>query len=174
MSKGQKFQSWGLSIVAVLGVSTSALLLIDANRGQDHFESFNRALTQCHVLRRELTASLEQTRSELQTTERKLLALENHAGVPSKMLGTLPEQVQKNLISNGSALYITLTRAKLRSAPSTQSDEIAILSPESRIEVFGIAPDGQWLQVSSTGYVYHELLRPVAEKIELLKGYSAD
>ena len=174
MSKGRTFQSWGLTIVAILCVTIPAFLLIEKSRSQSQFESFNTALTQCHVLRRELTESLENARSELQVTERKLLALEDHIGGRSNRSGGLPEQVQQGFVSNGSALNITLKRAKLRSAPSTQSDEIAILSPESRIEVLSIAPDGQWLEVSSTGYVYHELLRPVSEKLKLLKGPSVD
>ncbi len=66
----------------------------------------------------------------------------------------------RELLSGGALRYTTTTRAKMRSAPSTGSQELAVVPEGVSLEVFKRVEEGTWYKVGRIGYMYHELLEP--------------
>ncbi len=68
----------------------------------------------------------------------------------------------QELLFGGALRYTTTTRAKMRSAPSTGSQELAVVPEGVSLEVFKRVEEGTWYKVGRIGYMYHELLEPTA------------
>lgn len=161
MSRSHKIQKSGLTLFAALGWITAAVLIFDESQAETQFESINTALIQSLVERRTLSQELERVTAKFDAAQQRLSVFENQIAEPKSRLDGLPDHVRQKLLAGAVAKYITKTRAMLRSGPSTQSLELAILLPKTPIEVLGVAPDGQWLEVARVGYVHYDLLRPV-------------
>lgn len=130
MSKARKILTRGLVIVGALGWIATPVVVIDRIRADMKLGAVHAALTRSLVERRTLSEELDRVTA------------------------------RQDFKAGGAAKYVTVKRAKLRVAPSTESQELAVLSPEVSIEVLGVEPNGQWFEVGQVGYVYHELLRP--------------
>ena len=130
MSKALKIIAQGLIIAGALGWIVTPVVVFDRTRAVNKLGAVHAALTRSLVERRTLSEELD-----------RLTA-------------------RQDFKAGGATNYVTVKRAKLRLAPSTESQELAVLSPEISIEVLGVEPDGQWFEVGQVGYVFHELLRP--------------
>lgn len=161
MSKRQKIQIWGLILVSAGGWILVGSLIASMNWSDRHYETVNGALTKSLIERSNLSEELERMRNQLKVTEQELATLRYQISGSSSKLAGLPDHVRQKLRAGAVAKYMTIQRAKLRSGPSTQSQELAILSPKTPIEVVGLASDGQWLKVVRVGYVHNDLLRPL-------------
>ena len=69
---------------------------------------------------------------------------------------------QQALLTGTARNYVTTTRAKVRARPTTASQEIAIVPSGTRLRVYETVEGGTWHKVGSVGFMYHELLKPVA------------
>lgn len=161
MSRLRRVQTSALVLFAAAGWITAAVLALDDSRKESRFEVVNSALTDSIVERESLSQELEQVTALFNSAQQKLSSAQNQVADSSTRLDGLPDHVQEKLLAGAVGKYVTVTRAKLRSGPSTQSQELAVLSPETPIEVLGVAADGQWLEVARIGYVHNDLLRPI-------------
>lgn len=153
-------QKWGLILAAVGGwVAASALFLV-MDSSEENFDTVNEALTKSLVERGDLMDELVQLRGQLEAAEQRMLVLEDRSVEAGSKLAGLPDHVREKLAAGAAAKYMTVKRAKLRMGPSIQSQELAILSPDTPIEVLGLAAGGEWLEVIRVGYVHNDLLRP--------------
>ena len=55
----------------------------------------------------------------------------------------------------------TITKAKIRAGSSTTTSQVAIVSAGVPLSVYETTEDGTWHKIGLTGYIYHELLKPV-------------
>lgn len=153
-------QRWGLILAAVGGWITACALFLVMNSGEENFDVVNEALAKSLVERSDLKGELVRLRGQLEAAEQRMLVLEDRFVEAGSKLAGLPDHVRQKLAAGAAAKYMTVKRAKLRMGPSTQSQELAILSSDTPIEVLGLAAGGEWLEVVRVGYVHNDLLRP--------------
>jgi peptidoglycan hydrolase CwlO-like protein len=70
-------------------------------------------------------------------------------------------QKQQDLLGDSTTWFKTKARARVRAGPSTDTDEVAVVSVGKTIQVFEIVEDGTWYKVGGMGYIFHELLEPI-------------
>ena len=62
------------------------------------------------------------------------------------------------------APYRTLTRARVRAEPGTNTNEVAVVSAHQMIEVYETVEGGTWYKVRVSGYMFHTLVQPISEE----------
>ena len=159
----KNIKKWGLILAAVGGWVTACSLILVMNWSERNFDVVNQALTKSLAERSDLMAELVRLEDRLQASEQRASALEDRSAHSQSKLAGLPDHVREKLAAGAVAKYMTVKRAKLRLGPSTQTQELAILSPDTPIEVLGLADGGEWLEVVRVGYVHNDLLRPAPQ-----------
>ena len=156
----KKMKIWGLVLAAVGGWAVAGSMVLGMSFNENNYDAVNDALTKSLVERNNLTEELKRTKGQLEATKKKLLVFQNQSIGSSSQFVSLKERDQQKMAVGGALKYMTIKRAKLRLGPSIQSQELAILSPKTPLEVLGRAENGEWLEVVRVGYVHNELLRP--------------
>lgn len=60
--------------------------------------------------------------------------------------------------------FRTVTRTRMRAAPTTEAEEVAVIAQGARLQVIETVEDGTWHEVRLLGYAFHELLEPVRKE----------
>jgi len=112
-----------------------------------------------------MTAQIERDRCR---TEAEILASKAESPVPQSELEScqvaLAElQGRQMLPEDGTLQFRTKARARVRAGPSTNTDEVAVVSAGKTIQVLEAVEDGTWYKVGGIGYIFHELLEPVED-----------
>ncbi len=107
---------------------------------------------------------LETVTAELTTAQGGLAELLLQIDAAKERLdGLRTEARERQALLNGTARnYVTISRARMRSGPTTSSEELAIVPPGTQLVALEVVEDGTWYKVGSVGFMYHELLKPVA------------
>jgi len=158
-----------LGVIAVAGIAgwifalylnqEIEILRRDLERHTFAKEEFDQA-------RRDLmTAQIERDRCR---TEAEVFASKAESLVPQSELESCQAesaklQERQALPEDRSPQYRTKARAKVRSGPSTDTDEIAVVSAGKTIQVLESVENGTWYKVGGMGYIFHDLLEPVEE-----------
>lgn len=56
--------------------------------------------------------------------------------------------------------FRTVTRTRMRAGPTTEAEEVAVLSQGAKLQVVDTVEDGTWYEIRLLGYAFHELLEP--------------
>jgi len=158
-----------LSVIAVAGVAgwifalyqnqEIGILRSDLERQTFTEEEFEQA-------RRDLmTAQIERDRCRI---EAEVLASKAESLVPQSELEScqaeLAELQERQMLpGDGTLQFRTKARARVRAGPSTDTDEVAVISAGKPIQVLEAVEDGTWYKVGGMGYIFHELLEPVGD-----------
>ena len=107
---------------------------------------------------------LETVTAELATAQGRLAEfLLQIAAAKERLDGLRAEALEQQALLSGTARdYVTTTRAKMRSGPTTSSEELAIVPSGTRLVTLEVVEDGTWYKVASIGFMFHELLKPVS------------
>ncbi len=111
----------------------------------------------------DVAANLEEMNEHLEDRRKVLIDLELKIDDARAELGRLRSEANTygELLPSAPQRYLSTTRAKLRAGSSTNSKQIAIVSEGVPISVYEMAEGGTWYKVGLTGYIFHELLKPV-------------
>ena len=107
---------------------------------------------------------IETVGAELATARGRLAELLLQIDAAKERLDGLRAEAreQQALLSGTARDYVTTTRAKMRSRPTTSSEELAIVPAGTRLVALEAVEDGTWYKVANIGFMYHELLKPVS------------
>ncbi len=107
---------------------------------------------------------LETVTAELTTAQGGLAELLLQVDAAKERLdGLRTEARERQALLNGTARnYVTISRARMRSGPTTSSEELAIVPPGAQLVALEVVEDGTWYKVGRVGFMYHKLLKPVA------------
>ena len=120
---------------------------------EEEFEQARRDLMTAQIERdrcrieAEVLASKAESQSELESCQAELAELQERQMLPE----------DKTL------QFRTKARARVRAGPSTDTDEVAVVSAGKTIQVLEAVKDGTWYKVGGMGYIFHELLEPVKD-----------
>ena len=60
--------------------------------------------------------------------------------------------------------FRTVTRARMRAGPTTDAEEIGVISQGPSLQVLDTVENGTWYEIRVLGYAFHELLEPLPEE----------
>ena len=110
-----------------------------------------------------LQSEIEGSQAKLEAGNALLTSLQSEIEGSQAALEPLRAEVQRQqaLLEGSTLQFKTITRAKVRAGPGTDTDEVAVVPPGKTLQVFEIVEDGTWYKVGGMGYIFHELLEPV-------------
>ncbi|MCH8113496.1 MAG: SH3 domain-containing protein [Proteobacteria bacterium] len=110
----------------------------------------------------EATASLVDMARQLESDRGALAALTLKIDAAKARLGTLRAEAKEHqdLVADAAPSYRTTTRARVRAAPTTESQEVALMPAGTPVVVLESVGDGTWYRVGRVGYMHRDLLTP--------------
>ncbi len=110
-----------------------------------------------------LQSEIEGLQAALEAGNADLLSLQSETEGLQAELEPLRAEVQRQqaLLEGSTLQFKTITRARVRAGPGTDTDEVAVVPPGKTLQVFEIVEGGTWYKVGGMGYIFHELLEPV-------------
>ncbi len=121
------------------------------------------AVQEVHERYRDTAANLEETTRQLDDRRAVLADLTTKVDEAMEELERLRAEAKRyeETFQGAPRRYVSTSRAKIRAGSSTKTKQIAIVSEGVPISVYETASGGAWYKVGFTGYMFHELLRPV-------------
>lgn len=112
----------------------------------------------------EATTSLSDMAKQLESDQVELAALTLKIDAVKARLGTLRAEAKERqyLAANAASNYRTTTKARVRAAPTTESQEVALMPAGTPLVVLDSAADGTWYKVGRVGFMHRDLLEPVS------------
>ncbi len=112
----------------------------------------------------EATATLSYMAKQLESDQGELAALTLKIDAAKARLGTLRAEAKEHqdLVADAAPSYRTTTRARVRAAPTTESQEVAMVPAGTRVVVLESVEDGVWYKVGRVGFMHRDLLTPAA------------
>ena len=112
--------------------------------------------------RKEATASLVDMARQLESDRGALAALTLKIDAANARLGTLRAEAKEHqdLVADAAPSYRTTTRARVRAAPTTESQEVALMPAGTLVVVLDSVGDGTWYRVGRVGFMHRDLLEP--------------
>ena len=117
--------------------------------------SSDQVLVALERLKRELDAS-EADREEL---SRLVLQYETEL---EQLRAELDQSIQPS--PEPGRDFRTVTRTRMRAAPNTEAEEVAVIVEGANLQVIDTVEDGTWHAVHLVGYAFHRLLEPSQER----------
>ena len=110
----------------------------------------------------EATASLVDMARQLEADRAELAALTPKIDAANARLGTLRAEAKEHqdLVADAAPSYRTTTRARVRAAPTTESQEVAMMPAGTLVVVLDSVGDGTWYRVGRVGFMHRDLLTP--------------
>ncbi len=110
----------------------------------------------------EATASLVDMAGQLEADRAELAALTPKIDAAKARLSTLRAEAEErqDLVADAAPSYRTTTRARVRAAPTTDSQELALMPAGTPVMVLDSVADGTWYKVGSVGFMHRDLLEP--------------
>ncbi len=107
-------------------------------------------------------ASLVDMAGQLEADRAELAALTPKIDAVKARLGTLRAEAKEHqdLVADAASSYRTTTRARVRAAPTTDSQELALMPAGTPVVVLDSVADGTWYKVGSVGFMHRDLLEP--------------
>ncbi len=112
----------------------------------------------------EATASLFDMAKQLESDRVELAALTLKIDAVKARLSTLRAEAKErqDLAADTAPSYRTTTRARVRAAPTTESQEVALMPAGTPLVVLESVGDGTWYRVGRVGYMHRDLLTPAS------------
>ncbi len=112
----------------------------------------------------EATASLVDMARQLESDRGELAALTLKIDAANARLGTLRAEAKEHqdFVADAAPSYRTTTRARVRAAPTTESQQVAMVPAGTRVVVLESVEDGVWYKVGRVGFMHRDLLTPAA------------
>lgn len=113
-------------------------------------------------VQRQAMTSLEQLRAELDAGEERLASLRSQIEASTAELDRLEAEIEEKGTErvDPGLEYRTTTRARVRTGPTTDANEVAVVAADQLVEVSGSSESETWYKVTVSGYMFHRLLRP--------------
>ncbi len=110
----------------------------------------------------EATASLADMARQLESDRGELAVLTLKIDAAKGRLDTLRAEAKErqDLVADAAPSYRTTTRARVRAAPTTESQEVALMPAGTPVVVLESVGDGTWYRVGRVGYMHRDLLTP--------------
>ncbi len=110
----------------------------------------------------EATASLVDMAGQLEADRAELAALTPKIDAAKARLGTLRAEAEErqDLVADAAPSYRTTARARVRAAPTTESQELALMPAGTPVVVLDSVADGTWYKVGRVGFMHRDLLEP--------------
>ena len=107
-------------------------------------------------------ASLVDMAGQLEADRAELAALTPKIDAAKARLGTLRAEAKErqDLAADAAPSYRTTTRARVRAAPTTESQELALMPAGTPVVVLDSVADGTWYKVGRVGFMHRDLLEP--------------
>ena len=107
-------------------------------------------------------ASLVDMARQLEADRAELAALTPKIDAAKARLGTLRAEAKErqDLAADAAPSYRTTTRARVRAAPTTESQELALMPAGTPVVVLDSVADGTWYKVGRVGFMHRDLLEP--------------
>ncbi len=107
-------------------------------------------------------ASLVDMARQLEADRAELAALTPKIDAAKARLGTLRAEAKErqDLAADAVPSYRTTTRARVRAAPTTESQELALMPAGTPVVVLDSVADGTWYKVGRVGFMHRDLLEP--------------
>jgi hypothetical protein len=112
----------------------------------------------------EVTASLAGMARQLESDRGELAALTLKIDAEKARLYTLRAEAKErqDLVADAAPSYRTTTRARVRAAPTTESQEVAMVPAGTPVVVLESVGDGVWYKVGPVGFMHRDLLEPAS------------
>lgn len=109
---------------------------------------------------------LEADKTALEAGKVALASLQSEIDAAETALARLQTtlQHQRQRSPAPTTTYQTLTRARVRAGPSTNTNEVAVVSAQQVLEVSEPVEGGTWYKVWVSGYMFHTLVQPIPEE----------
>jgi hypothetical protein len=109
-------------------------------------------------------ASLVEMARQLEADGAELAALTLNIDAAKARLDTLRAEAKErqDLAVDAAPGYRTTTRARVRAAPTTESQEVALMPAETPVVVLDSVADGTWYKVGRVGFMHRDLLEPAS------------
>ena len=113
----------------------------------------------------QVLAKLDDLKRELQETRDERDALDVIVHRSDSELRRLQSELEaaNRVLGEGSLPFRARTRTRVRAAPTTDAEEVAVISQGAGLEVVDTVADGTWHEIRVLGYAFHELLEPRTE-----------
>ncbi len=136
--------------VANVELSKMSSELAATREVQQGFQDANASLI-------DMSRQLEADRAEFADLTRKI-------GAAKARLGKLRAEAKKrqDLSADAALGYRTTTRARVRAAPTTESQEVALMPAGTPLVVLDSVADGTWYKVGRVGFMHRDLLEPAS------------
>ncbi len=110
----------------------------------------------------EATASLVDMAGQLEADRAELAALTPKIDAAKARLSTLRAEAEErqDLVADAAPSYRTTTKARVRAAPTTESQEVAMVPAGTPVMVLDSVADGTWYKVGRVGFMHRDLLEP--------------
>ncbi len=107
-------------------------------------------------------ASLVDMAAQLEAERAELAALTPKIDAAKARLGTLRAEAKErqDLAADAAPSYRTTTRARVRAAPTTESQELALMPAGTPVVVFDSVADGTWYKDGRVGFMHRDLMEP--------------
>ncbi len=111
------------------------------------------------------SAALKLLKDKLAASEAEREALRQQVRQSETALKLLRAKVaeQAEVAQDPGRAFRTVTRARLRAGPSTDTKELAVMVEGADLRVIDTVAEGTWYEVRVQGYAFHELLQPSPE-----------
>ncbi len=154
---------WGLALASMGGTGDLEDKLLAAEAGLSAKTTELAAVREVQQGLQEASASLADMATQLEIDRGDITRLKLEIGAAEARLGELRAEAkyQRELAADAAATYRTTARARLRAAPTTESDEVALVPAGTPLVVFESVEDGVWYRVGRVGFMHRELLKPV-------------
>ncbi len=158
---------WGLALTSMgsTGDLEEKLIASETNLSKAKME-LSDISTELAATRetQEVAVSLGDMERQLAARRNELVSLAVKINLAKGQLGDLRAGAkrQQDLAADAAMTYRTITRAKVRAAPTTESKEVALVPSGTPLVVFDTAEDGVWYRVGRVGFMHRDLLKPAS------------
>ncbi len=113
---------------------------------------------------RDANASLIDMSRQLEADRAEFADLTRKIGAAKARLGKLRAEAKEHqdLAADAALGYRTTTRARVRAAPTTESQEVALMPAGTPLVVLDSVADGTWYKVGRVGFMHRDLLEPAS------------
>lgn len=165
-----------VGVVAVAGWGLAAISIGSAGGLEQELRAAKAGLSVANVelaATREVQMGLQDANASLIDMSRQLDAersefadLTRKIGAAEVRLGKLRAEAKErqDLTADGALGYRTTARARVRAAPTTESQEVALMPAGTPLLVLDSVADGTWYKVGRVGFMHRDLLEPVSSE----------
>ncbi len=156
-----------LNAIGTLTDLTGKLAVAEAelSRSKAGLSSTSEQLTLAHEDLQQLEQSIrnrEELIKQVESHKAELEFLKAQVEDRKAALGRFRTEAKhlQELLLGKAPKYVTTTWARLRAGPSTEAEEVAVVTAGVPLHVLEAVKDGRWYKVGSIGFMYHTLLKP--------------